>query len=60
MNGRSWKDILDIWDKGFILKYPKNITRDLNILKKVRVDFVFTPSTKEIYKKPWLTFCLAV
>jgi len=32
-------------------KYPKNITRDLNILKKLRIDFVFTPSTKEIYKE---------
>ena len=31
-------------------KYPKNITKDLNILKKLRIDFVFTPSTKEIYK----------
>ena len=27
MNGQSWKDILDIWDKGFILKYPKNIKK---------------------------------
>jgi len=32
-------------------KYPKNIARDLNILKKLRTDFVFTPSTKEIYKE---------
>ena len=32
-------------------KYPKNITRDLNILKKLRIDFVFTPSTKEVYKE---------
>ena len=32
-------------------KYPKNITKDLNILKKLRIDFVFTPSTKEIYKE---------
>ena len=27
------------------------MTRDLNILKKLRIDFVFTPSTKEIYKE---------
>ena len=32
-------------------KYPKNITRDLNILKKLKINFVFTPSTKEIYKE---------
>ena len=32
-------------------KYPKNITRDLSILKKLKINFVFTPSTKEIYKE---------
>ena len=32
-------------------KYPKNITRDLNILKKLKINFVFIPSTKEIYKE---------
>ena len=32
-------------------KYPKNITRDLSILKKLKINFVFTPSTKEIFKE---------
>ena len=32
-------------------KYPKNITKDLNILKKLRIDFVFIPTTKEIFKE---------
>ena len=31
--------------------YPRNITNDLKILKKHKVDFVFTPSTKEIFKE---------
>ena len=38
-------------NKKDFLKYPKNITRDLNILKKLKINFVFTPSTKEIYKE---------
>ena len=37
--------------KKDFLKYPKNITRDLNILKKLKINFVFTPSTKEIFKE---------
>ena len=32
-------------------KYPRNINRDLKILKKLKVDFVFLPKKKEIYKK---------
>ena len=32
-------------------KYPRNMKRDLKILEKHKVNFVFTPSTKEIYKK---------
>ena len=32
-------------------KYPRNINRDLNILKKLKVNFVFVPSTKEIFKE---------
>ena len=30
-------------------KYPRNINRDLKILKKLKVDFVFIPNTKIIY-----------
>jgi len=32
-------------------KYPRNIAKDLKILKKLKVNFVFTPSTKEIFKE---------
>jgi len=31
--------------------YPRNIIKDLKILKKHKVNFVFTPSTKEIFTK---------
>ena len=36
--------------KDFI-NYPRNLNRDLKILKKLKVNFVFIPSTKEIYKE---------
>ena len=32
-------------------KYPRNMAKDLKILKKLKVNFVFTPSTKEIFKE---------
>ena len=32
-------------------KYPKNIKKDLNILKKLKINFLFIPSTKEIFKE---------
>ena len=32
-------------------KYPRNINNDLKILKKQKIDFVFIPKTREIYKK---------
>src|SRR6056300_684070 len=32
-----------------IKKYPKNINKDLKILKKLKVDLVFIPKTKDIY-----------
>ena len=31
-------------------KYPKNIHKDLKILKKLKVDFVFIPKSNDIYK----------
>jgi len=31
--------------------YPRKIKTDINILKKLKVDFLFLPNTKEIYKK---------
>jgi len=35
--------------KDFI-SYPRNLTKDLKILKKLKVNFVFIPSSKEIFK----------
>jgi len=32
-------------------KYPRNINKDLNVLKKLKVNFIFVPSTKEIFKE---------
>ena len=31
--------------------YPKNLSRDLKILKRLKVDFVYLPTIKQIYKK---------
>ncbi len=31
-------------------KYPRNIKKDLRILKKLKVDFVYLPKIKDIYK----------
>jgi len=36
-------------NKNDYLKYPKNIKKDLNLLKRLNVDYVFTPTTKDIY-----------
>jgi len=33
------------------LRYPRNIKKDLKILKRQNVDFVFLPRTEEVYKK---------
>ena len=35
--------------------YPRNQNKDLKILKKLKVNFVFLPSSKEIYKEKMLT-----
>ena len=31
--------------------YPRNVKKDLNILKRLKVDFVYLPSESQIYKK---------
>ena len=31
-------------------KYPRNIKRDIAILKKLNVDYLFTPNSRDIYK----------
>ncbi len=38
-------------DKKDFIKYPKNIKKDISILKKLKVNFLFLPSGKEIYQK---------
>ena len=38
-------------NKNDYLNYPRNLERDLKILKKLKVDYVFLPSHSEIYKK---------
>ena len=32
-------------------KYPRNIKKDLSILKKLKIDFVFLPDEKTVYSK---------
>ena len=36
--------------RGDFMKYPKNLKKDIKILKKLKVDYLFTPSAREIYK----------
>jgi len=38
-------------NKNDYSKYPRNLNKDIKILKKLKVDFVFVPKKKEIYKK---------
>tara|TARA_B100001123_G_C15154709_1_gene964982 strand:+ start:42 stop:854 length:813 start_codon:yes stop_codon:yes gene_type:complete len=38
-------------NKKDFTNYPRNISRDLKILKKLKVNFVFMPTTNEIYKE---------
>ena len=37
--------------KNDFKKYPRNLNRDINILKKLEVNFLFLPKLDEIYKK---------
>ena len=36
-------------NKTDFLKYPRNNKKDLSILKKLKVDFLFMPTSKQIY-----------
>ena len=38
-------------NKNDYSKYPRNLTRDKNILRKLKIDYLFLPNTKEIFKK---------
>ena len=37
--------------KSDLQNYPRNLKKDINILKKHKVDYLLIPGTKEIYKK---------
>ena len=37
-------------------RYPRDLTRDLRLLKKEKVDIIFYPSAKKIYPDGYLTF----
>ena len=37
-------------DKNDYKKYPRNLNKDIKILKKYKVDYLFTPNVREIYK----------
>ena len=36
-------------NKNDFKKYPRNIKKDLKILKKLNIDFIYLPSVKDIY-----------
>ena len=38
-------------EKKDFFKYPRNLKKDLIILKKYKVDYLFIPNNSEIYKK---------
>ena len=38
-------------DKKDFNKYPRNLNKDISILKKLKVNYLFLPTRKEIYKK---------
>jgi len=38
-------------DKADFKKYPRNVNNDIMILKKLKVDYLFIPYLREIYKK---------
>ncbi len=45
-------------DKKDFKKYPRNIKKDISILKKLNVNYLFLPEVKEIYKKKMRNFTL--
>tara|TARA_B100002051_G_C16632671_1_gene584167 strand:+ start:27 stop:830 length:804 start_codon:yes stop_codon:yes gene_type:complete len=45
-------------DKKDFKKYPRNIKRDIAILKKLKVNYLFLPEAGEIYKKKMKDFAL--
>ena len=45
-------------DNNDFKKYPRNLKIDIKILKKIKVDFLFIPNVREIYKKKIKNFKL--
>ena len=37
-------------DKNDFLRYPRNFKKDLNVLKKLRVNYVFLPNYNDLFK----------
>jgi len=37
-------------DKDDYINYPQNLSKDIKILKKLKVDYIFLPTAKQIYK----------
>ena len=38
-------------DKNDYQKYPRNLSKDLKILKRLKVDYVYLPTVNQVYKK---------
>ena len=45
-------------DKSDYKNYPRNLNKDIKILKKYKVDYLFIPKVKEIYKRKMKKFVL--
>ena len=37
-------------NKNDFNKYPRNLKQDIKVLKRLKVDYLFIPNSKEIYK----------
>ena len=37
--------------KSDLLSYPRNLKKDISLLKKLKVDYLLIPEVKDIYKK---------
>ena len=46
-------------EKKDFKKYPRNIKRDISILKKLKVSYLFLPKVEEIYKNKMKNFALS-
>ena len=44
--------------KNDFKKYPRNINKDIAVLKKLNVDYLFTPNAKDVYRFKSMKFNL--